>query len=191
MAAQGQAEDSRARLVAAASEVLGEHGWVGATSRKIAASAGLNLSLIGYYFGGLDGLLLAAVSDATRRLVERTAEVIRGGDLVALAETTLRLADDPRVRPALRVLLEASVQASRDPDIAAEVRGYLLGFRAHLREPVERALGRRAEPALVEAVSALLAAALDGLLLHRTIGLEFKLTPLRAALRGKDGAGSR
>ncbi len=189
MAAQGQAEDSRARLVAAAAEVLGEHGWVGATSRKIAACAGLNLSLIGYYFGGLDGLLLAAVRDATRRLVERTAEVIRGGDLVALAQTALRLADDPRVRPALRVLTEASVQASRDPDIAAEVRRYLLGFRVHLREPVERALGRRAEPALVEAVSALLAATLDGLLLHRAIGLEFELSPLRAALGGKGGAG--
>ena len=189
--AQGQAEESRARLVAAAAEVLGEHGWVGATSRKIAASAGLNLSLIGYHFGGLDGLLLAAVRDATRRLVERTAAEIRGGDLVALAETTLRLADDPLVRPALRVLTEASVQASRDADIAAEVQRYLLGFRASLREPVARALGRSAEPALVEAVSALLAAALDGLLLHRAIGLEFKLAPLRAALRGKGGAGIR
>lgn len=72
MKAQGQAEASRARLVAAAGEVLGEFGWIGATSRRIAARAHLNLSLIGYHFGGMDGLLIAAVGEATRRLGQRT-----------------------------------------------------------------------------------------------------------------------
>lgn len=181
MPGPAQVEDSRSRLIAAAGAVLGEHGWVGATSRRIAARAGLNLSLITYYFSGLDGLLLAAVRDATRRVAERTAEVMQDGDLVALAETALRLVDDPKVRPALQVLTEASVQASRDADIAAEIQRYLLSFRASLHGPVARALGRD-EPALVAAAAALLAAALDGLLLHRAIGMEFKLAPLRAAL---------
>lgn len=47
-------------------------GWIGATSRRIAARAHLNLSLIGYHFGGMDGLLIAAVGEATRRLGQRT-----------------------------------------------------------------------------------------------------------------------
>ena len=185
MAAPGQAEESRARLVEAAGEVLAEFGWVGATSRRIAARAGLNLSMIRYYFGGMDGLLLAAVGEAMRRLGERTGEVLRGGDLLALADTALRLVDDPCMRPALRVLAEATVQASRDPDIAAEVQRFLLGFRASLREPVRAALGDPDDPALVDAAAAVLAATLDGLLLHRAAGLEFRLAPLRAALRGR------
>lgn len=181
MTAQGQAEASRRRLVEAAGEVLAEHGWVGATSRRIASRAGLNLSMIRYYFGGMDGLLLAAVGEATRRIGERTAEALRGGDLLALADAVLRLADDPHARPGLRVLTEAAVHASRDPDIAAEVRRFLADFRASLRDPVRRALGDPQDPALVDAAAALLAATLDGLLLHRIAGLEFDLAPLRRA----------
>jgi AcrR family transcriptional regulator len=182
MAARRKPEDSRTRLIAAATAVLGEHGWIGASSRRIAASAGLNLSLISYYFGSLDGLLLAVVRDATQHLVDHTANCFHAGDLVALAETALRLVDDPQVRPALRVLTEASIQASRDADLAVEIQRYLLDFRASLYHPIARALGSAAKPDVITAAAELLAATLDGLLLHRAIGLEFKLAPLWATL---------
>lgn len=109
--------------------------------------------------------------------------MLRGGDLLALAQTALELVDDPGVRVDLRLLAEATVQASRDADVAVEVQRFLLGFRASLREPVAVALGRPQDPALVDAAVAVLAAALDGLLLHRAAGLEFRLAPLRALLR--------
>ncbi|HYL57443.1 MAG TPA: CerR family C-terminal domain-containing protein [Candidatus Acidoferrales bacterium] len=52
-------EDARRRLVDAALEVFGAHGFDGASTRILAEKAGVNLAAIPYYFGGKEGLYRA------------------------------------------------------------------------------------------------------------------------------------
>ncbi|MEE9383090.1 MAG: TetR family transcriptional regulator [Nannocystaceae bacterium] len=75
------AEATRARLVNAAKHLIAEQGWAAATSRAIAAQAGVNAALINYHFGGKAKLLSASIDSAmawyrraaSRRLCARVA----------------------------------------------------------------------------------------------------------------------
>lgn len=51
---------TRDRLLAAAIDVFGRYGFDATTTRALADAAGVNLQAIGYYFGGKEGLYLAA-----------------------------------------------------------------------------------------------------------------------------------
>jgi TetR/AcrR family transcriptional regulator len=53
---QRDADRSRERILAAASEEFAERGFAGARVASIAAKAGVNQQLISYYFGGKQGL---------------------------------------------------------------------------------------------------------------------------------------
>jgi AcrR family transcriptional regulator len=67
--------DRRAQIIEAAIESLKDVGYAGTSIREIARRGGFNSALISYYFGGLHGLLLAALdhSSATRMAEYRTA----------------------------------------------------------------------------------------------------------------------
>ena len=49
--------ETREQLLAAAERLFAERGFAGVSVRTIAAEAGVNWSLVGYYFRGKDGLL--------------------------------------------------------------------------------------------------------------------------------------
>src|SRR5579862_9588675 len=51
--------DLRLRLLEAAIDVFGRHGFDGASTRMLAKAAGVNLQAIPYHFGGKEGLYLA------------------------------------------------------------------------------------------------------------------------------------
>ncbi len=51
------ASETREQLLAAAERLFAERGFSGVPVRMIAAAAGVNWSLVGYYFRGKDGLL--------------------------------------------------------------------------------------------------------------------------------------
>lgn len=53
--------DTRERLLRAALEVFGMHGYEGVSTRQLANRAGVNLAAIPYHFGGKQGLYLAVV----------------------------------------------------------------------------------------------------------------------------------
>ena len=55
---------SRARILRAAREEFGEHGFSGARVGRIASGAGVNKQLIFYYFGSKQGLYEKIVEDA-------------------------------------------------------------------------------------------------------------------------------
>src|SRR5580704_7358348 len=50
-------QETSERLIAAAERLFAEHGYSGVSVRMIAAAAGVNWSLLGYYFRGKEGLL--------------------------------------------------------------------------------------------------------------------------------------
>jgi TetR/AcrR family transcriptional regulator, regulator of cefoperazone and chloramphenicol sensitivity len=85
-------EETRARIIAAALRVFGAEGFIKASTRQIAADAGVNPPALQYYFGGKEGLhracaqfiidrMLAIVSPALlrarsiRRPAQRTQAV--------------------------------------------------------------------------------------------------------------------
>jgi len=60
--------DLRLRLLEAAIDVFGRHGFDGASTRMLAKAAGVNLQAIPYHFGGKEGLYLAAADHIADRL---------------------------------------------------------------------------------------------------------------------------
>jgi AcrR family transcriptional regulator len=65
--------DARERLLRAAMEGFGQHGFAAASTRGIAAAAGVNLQAINYYFGGKRGLYLAVADHIAERIEAHTA----------------------------------------------------------------------------------------------------------------------
>lgn len=71
---------ARQKLVEAALLIFGQHGYEGASTRQLAAEAGVNIAAIPYYFGGKEGLYLAtidSISETFRATFGDTIEMIR------------------------------------------------------------------------------------------------------------------
>lgn len=90
-ASRAAADDTRERILAAALETFAEKGFDGATTRAIAARAGVNLGLINYHFDGKLKLWRAAVDRAFENLREAV-----GGPAAPL------LANPERIREGIR-----------------------------------------------------------------------------------------
>jgi len=68
-------EQTRKALIAAAMEVFGRTGFDAASTRALAAGAGVNQALIGYHFGGKRGLYLAVFEHISARMQAHLAPV--------------------------------------------------------------------------------------------------------------------
>ncbi|ABR63496.1 DUF1956 domain-containing protein [Sinorhizobium medicae] len=88
---------TREKLLIIAIDVFGRYGFDGATTRKLADAAGVNLQAIPYYFGGKEGLYIAAaehlasaigghVGDLRSTIVSRIAELDAAGAQLTSAE---------------------------------------------------------------------------------------------------------
>jgi len=66
--------DCRANLIAVATPLFAEKGFHGVGVRELATAAGMNLSMISYYFGGKEGLYAAVLNEQFTTL-KRTAEL--------------------------------------------------------------------------------------------------------------------
>jgi len=58
------AEETRGRILDAASQLFAQHGYEGASVRQIASAAGVSLGMIRHYFGSKDGLYDACIASA-------------------------------------------------------------------------------------------------------------------------------
>jgi TetR/AcrR family transcriptional regulator, regulator of cefoperazone and chloramphenicol sensitivity len=98
--------ETRQRIVEAALDVFGAHGFDEASTRQIADRAGVNLAALHYYFTGKDGLYHACA--------EHLASY--GETLVGpfLARIDAALADPRSTQRSLRVLLRAMLDGLAD-----------------------------------------------------------------------------
>ena len=168
-------ETTRERLVEAARLVVARDGWSAATSRAIVREAGANLALINYYFGSKAALLREALATAIAALEGGGPVPGDGaGDAPPLV-AWMRGAEAVGADVNARVVLAACVEATRDAELAPVVREALAGLRAGVGAMLGEA---GADPGLVT----LLAAAMDGLLLHRAIDPETDVAGAAAAL---------
>jgi len=177
---------TRRKIAIAAVELVAELGWDAVTTRAVATRAGVNPALVHHHFGSMEALLRSAVvaaleeeiGQAARPLVEaRSLTDGLTGSVDAIEQI------DPQT-PAASLLIEAMVRAMRDVDLAAVIVGSLQDFRDLVAARVRDATNTGEAPAGLspEASGVVIAAALDGLLLHRIIDPTTDLRGVRDVL---------
>ena len=97
-------EETRARIITTALRVFGEEGFNKASTRQIAADAGVNPPALQYYFGGKEGLHRACAQFITDRVM-----VIIAPALAAARE--IKRGQHERAIAALCALLDAMADA--------------------------------------------------------------------------------
>ncbi|HEY9133026.1 MAG TPA: CerR family C-terminal domain-containing protein [Dyella sp.] len=70
-------DETRQRIIAAAVKLFGEHGFAGASTRDIAAAAGVNAPALQYYFENKQGVYQACAEFVTNELRDRFAPAMR------------------------------------------------------------------------------------------------------------------
>jgi AcrR family transcriptional regulator len=169
--AASRGRDVRLRLVQAARELVPERGWTAVSTRTVAERAGVAPGLVHYHFASLPALLAEATVGALRDMVGDVGMLVQRagnpGDLVDLlaAEVDRYTGTDP----ASLLAVETYLAATRDPDLRRQLTTVLDEFRGRLA-----GLLRGHGVPDPEATAAVLAAVIDGVLLHRA------LTPLPA-----------
>ncbi|TWC11589.1 TetR family transcriptional regulator [Pseudomonas sp. SJZ083] len=84
-AGYARGEDTRARIVAAALKLFGERGFEAASTRDIAAAAGVNAPALRYYFDNKEGVYLACAEHIASHVWEYMSQVVADAEQV-LAE---------------------------------------------------------------------------------------------------------
>lgn len=170
---------TRDRLLDAAVEAIAERGWGAVSTRQVATIAEVNPALVHYHFGSMQQLrreaavhALAVETDRPIRALVEAPTPVEGveGCLSALEDF------DPRSARGI-VLYEAMLAAVRDDEFRSTLGSALAGFRSALATRL--AAGGGLDPT---SSASLLAAALDGLLLHRLVDPSLRLTPLAPAI---------
>lgn len=70
-------DETRQRIITEAVKLFGEHGFAGASTRDIAAAAGVNAPALQYYFENKQGVYQACAEYVTNELRDRFAPVMR------------------------------------------------------------------------------------------------------------------
>ncbi|EYT62468.1 TetR family transcriptional regulator [Dietzia sp. UCD-THP] len=111
--------NGREALLAAVVKVVGESGLVGLTNRKVGSAAGVDNSLITYYFGSRDGLLEAATEWATNRSLEQLSILAEARLGTSFAEAVVDLV---RADPDLQLFqFEMIIASRRQPQLRPTV----------------------------------------------------------------------
>lgn len=160
----------REQLVDAGIALLREEGWPGVTTRAVAERAGTNPGLIHYHFGGLPGLRAAIFRQATDLIINPlVAELLDAPDeraaLAMMRRMVPHTAGDDRTT---RLASELIVGAMRDPALGVVLRDELRQARTQIAGRLGQ-LRPGWPPARLAGVATLIAASIDGLMLHRMI----------------------
>lgn len=166
----GDEVPTRVRLLEAAAAVLAEGGWSAVTSRAVAERARANNALVHYYFGSVDALRRAAVAHAVEKELEGPVEaILQAEDALDGVSAAIRdLVDRGPGTAGQRVMAEALLQGLRDAELREDGARQIRTFRELLagRLAENRAAGLLRGDADPEGLAVLLAALMDGLLLH-------------------------
>ena len=161
----------RARLLAAAAELIAEVGWSAVSTRLLAERAGVAAGLVHYHFAGLPALLREAALTRMRAVLDETgAGLAATPDLaVGLRNLMAELDAYPGRDPTSTLFIETCLAANRDEQLRAGLVELIEESRRRLAGWL-RANGQD-QP---DQTAAVLAAAVDGVLLHRGLsdGLE-------------------
>ncbi|MEV2275583.1 TetR family transcriptional regulator C-terminal domain-containing protein [Nocardiopsis sp. NPDC049922] len=181
----------REELVEAGLALLVEGGWPAVTTRAVAARGGTNMGLIHYHFGGLPALRLEIARRAGDAVMMPVVEALLAAPdarsvLDAMRTVVPRVTGDERV---VRLSVELIVGAMRQPELGDALRAGLREARGQIADwlgtlnphwPAERRTG----------TATLVAALLDGMMLHHLLDAQLSIEPALAALGELIGADS-
>lgn len=143
-AGYARGEETRLRIIRSAIELFGEHGFVAASTRDIAAHAGVNAPALQYYFENKEGVYRACAEHLADEVWSKFEPVVRRsaatlestGDIAQLIEAFVDLQcvmlDKVMERPsapALRLFFVRE-QGGQEPPIATET------FQQRVRGPL-------------------------------------------------------
>lgn len=179
-AAAERGREVRQRLLAAAVELVPERGWSAVSTRTLAERAGVTPSVVHYHFPSLRALLNeAAVGVMSRILADSETFLDTVREPSDVVDAILASVDRYTGTDRLSLLsLEAYLAATRDDELRRRIADVVDGFRERLAGKLRE--GGVASPGETAAV---LAAAVDGLLLHRGLGSGPDSTALTPVLR--------
>jgi AcrR family transcriptional regulator len=166
--------DTRARLIAGATECLRRFGLRGTTSRAIAAAAGANLGAITYHFGSKDELVAQALLETVRGWLAPAMAILKR-DMDPAERLVAAVAELQRTfteaRDMLPVYLEALVSASRNDTLKRGVEDLFGDVRACLSAQLQEQQIAGTLPSWVDpdSFAMLLVATADGIGLHAAI----------------------
>ncbi|MGP3910133.1 TetR/AcrR family transcriptional regulator [Nonomuraea sp. 10N515B] len=184
-AARGQ--ETRQRLLDAAVALVPELGWGGVTTRLVAERAGVAPGVVHYHFASVTELLIAAGTGFSGGLLDQMS-----GELTARAEIGEgvdwllgELARYSGVDPASLLVVEMFLASTRLPGLRERLGEQIAAFRSR----VASWLAERGYQGDAEIAAALLAAAVDGIMLHRALDPDLDIAALAGPLRAMFGLG--
>ncbi|ROP35367.1 TetR/AcrR family transcriptional regulator [Saccharothrix texasensis] len=152
----------RERLLRAATELIAEKGWGAVSTRMLADRAGVGSGVVHYHFDSTQAVLVQAAVGALRSAVDDLAPVLDRASTPTDALTLLLAALDEHGGQEL--FTETFLAATRNDELRQAVGDVLVEFRRTLATWLES--HDVPTPAQTAAV---LAAAVDGVLLHRAL----------------------
>ncbi|TYB66202.1 TetR family transcriptional regulator [Nonomuraea sp. PA05] len=179
---------TRRRLLDAAVALVPEVGWGGVTTRLVAERAGVAPGVVHYHFASVTDLLIAAGLGFTAALLDQLAAELSARQDVGEAVDWL-LAELSRYSgtdPASLLVVELFLAATRLPELRSLLGEQVGRFRA----TVASWLTERGYRGDASAAAAMLAASVDGIMLHRALDPGLDLAALGGPLRAMFGEGT-
>jgi AcrR family transcriptional regulator len=134
--------DRRGQIIDAAIESLKEVGYAGTSIREIARRGGFNSALISYYFGGLHGLLLAALDHSSEiRMLRYTQAVDEANGLEELFEVARRIYKEDVEGGHITVFTEMVAASLAHPELAPELIARSEPWMDFVEGAVKKAVG--------------------------------------------------
>lgn len=182
-----QGENTRAAILGATIALIGEVGWGQITLRGVAARAGVRHGVVGYHFRGKEDLLGQAAIAATRQVLAEPLALARHADSIhqVYEGTVAWYASGGLTDPSVALLLEILRQGVHDPALREPIAAEFRTFRAALTDLIHRDQQQGTVDADVDAGAAamVIAALLDGLLLHAIFDPELDVRGAADAVR--------
>jgi AcrR family transcriptional regulator len=186
ISATGADPSTSQRLASAAVQLIAEEGWAAVTTRHVADRAGVNQGLVHYHYGSVAALRREAALQAMTAVFEPAiAGLLHVDDIgAALGQAIAAIEQIDPTQPEVVVSLEAMLQSQRDPELRERLLVMLDDFRDVLEERLAKAAreGRLRSDLDARGAALLVAAALDGLGLHRSIDPGTSLAPAASTI---------
>lgn len=132
----------REQMILAAIDSLREVGYGGTSIREIARRGGFNSALISYYFGGLHGLLLAALDHSSAERMERYGQAVEeASGLEELMAVAQRIYQEDVEGGHITVFSEMVGATLAHPELAAEIIARSEPWLDFVEGAIRKALG--------------------------------------------------
>jgi AcrR family transcriptional regulator len=138
---QSAREETRQRLITAAFETLRDRGYAETSARAIAETGGFNQAQIFYYFGSVNGLLVAALERSSLEQLAAYRETVGNADSVSalFGAVRARLEED-LASGHVKVLAELIGAGTTDPELRNTVIELFTPWIELTEEAVRRAV---------------------------------------------------